>query len=225
VHNVQIVDGKRARKGNASRRVFTVPNPSQPMSSPVSPVSPDPNPPVPNVPAAPDHAGLERIDPATVSKMGSMTYDREENGYNLEWESRADFKDWLAHEQAAIGIEIRLSKTRRSRAQELYSTCETFRCARNGTGGKSHYVKKTTRERKIESKRIEGGCPCYVQIKTYPYTDTILGKYSHDHSHPTGKDNLKYIRIRVATRDLIEAWVHYGVTDQEIVSDPLLNHD
>jgi hypothetical protein len=154
-----------------------------------------------------------------------MTYDREENGYNLEWESRADFKDWLAHEQTAIGIEIRLSKTRHSRAREVYSTCETFRCAHNRTGGKSHYVKKTTRERKIESKRIEGGCPCYVQIKTYPYTNTILGKYDHDHSHPTGKDNLKYIRIRVSTRDLIEAWVHYGVTDQEIVSDPLLNHD
>jgi hypothetical protein len=189
------------------------PNPSPespPMSSPVS-----------NVPAAPDHAGPERIDPATSSKMGSMTYDREKNGYNLEWESRADFNQWLTHEQAAIGIEIRVSKTRHSRTHELYSMCETLRCARNGTGGKSRYVKKTTRERKIDSKRIEGGCPCYVQIKTYPHTDTILGKYNPDHSHPTGKDNLMYIRIRVNTRELIESWVHYGVTDQEIVSDPL----
>jgi hypothetical protein len=86
-------------------------------------------------------------------------------------------------------------------------------------------VKKTTRERKIESKRIDGGCPCYVQIKTYPDTDTVLGKYSVDHSHPTGKDNLKYIRIRVATRELIEGWVHYGVTDQEIVSDSPFDDD
>ena len=167
------------------------PNPSQsrspPMSSPI-PVSY-------NAPAAPDHAGPEHIDPATSSKIGSMTYDREENGYNLEWESRADFTQWLTHEQAAIGIEIRVSKTRQSKARQaqLYSTCETFRCARNGTGGKSHYVKKTTRQRKIESKRIDGGCPCYVQIKTYPHTNTILGKYDHKHSHPTGKDNLKYI--------------------------------
>jgi hypothetical protein len=186
------------------------------MSSPVSSVV--------NVPAVPDDAGPEQIDPATSSKIGSMAYDREENGYNLEWESRAEFNDWLTHEQAAIGIEIRVSKTRASKSQ-VYSTCETFRCARNGTGGKRHYVKKTTRERKIDSKWIEGGCPCFVQIKTYPHTNTILGKYNRDHSHPTGKDNLKYIRIRVPTRDLIEVWVHYGVTDQEIVSAPLFDND
>jgi hypothetical protein len=180
------------------------------MSSPV---------PVVNALAVPDVA-----DPATSSKTGSITYDREEGGYNLEWESRADFNDWLSHEQAAIGIEIRVAKTRYSKSQ-LYSSCVTLRCARNGTGGKSHYVKKTTRERKIESKRIEGGCPCFVQIKTYSHTNTILGKYNSDHSHPTGKDNLKYIRIRVCTRELIESWVHYGVTDQEIVSDPLIDND
>ena len=187
------------------------------MSSPASSVV--------NLPAVPDDAGLEHIDPtidpATCSKIGSMSYDRQENGYNLEWESRAEFTDWLTNEQAALGIEIRVSKTRASKSQ-VYSTCETFRCARNGTGGKVNYIKKTARERKIDSKRIEGGCPCFVQIKTYPHTNTVLGKYNHDHSHPTGKDNLKYIRIRAPTRELIESWVHYGVTDQEIVSDPFI---
>src|SRR5713101_7232440 len=108
---------------------------------------------------------------------------------------------------------------------ELYSKCETYCCTHNRTGRKSHYVKKTTQEWKIESKQLEGGCPCFVQIKTYPCTNTILGKYNHDHSHPTSKDNLKYIRIRVVTQDLIEAWVHHGVTDQEIVSDPLFDRD
>jgi hypothetical protein len=188
------------------------------MSSPVSSS-------VVNVPAMLDDSGPERIDPATSSKIGSMMHDRKESGYNLEWESRAEFNTWLSHEQAALGIEIRVSKTRESKARQLYSTCETLRCAHNGTGGKSCYVKKTTHVRKIDSKRIEGGCPCFVQIKTYPHTDTILGKYHHDHSHPTGKDNLKYIQIRVCTRELIEVWVHYGVTDQEIVSAPLFDHD
>jgi len=220
----------------ALERVFTAPSPLPPMSSPV--------PSVVNVPAAPDDTGPEHIDPtvsdpavsdpavsdddghdnidpATSSKTGSITYDRKKNGYNLEWESRADFNTWLTHEQAAVGIEIRVSKTRASKSKQLYSTCETLRCARNGTGGKKNYVKKTTREKKIDSKRIEGGCPCYVQIKMYPHTDTILGKYNFNHSHETGKNNLKYIRIRVSTRDLIEDWVRYGVTDQEIVSDPL----
>ena len=84
-------------------------------------------------------------------------------------------------------------------------------------------MKKMTQEQKIESKWIEGGCPCLIQIKTYPHTDIILGKYDHNHSHPTGKDNLKYIRIQAPTRELIEGWVHYGVTDQEIVSDPFFD--
>ena len=176
-------------------------------------------------PAVSDDAVPDNIDPATSSKLGSMDYDRKDNGYNLEWESRADFNDWLTHEQAAVGIKIQVSKTRQSKACQLYSTCEIFRCAHNGTGGKKNYMKKTACERKINSKHIEGGCPCFVQIKTYPHTDTILGKYHPDHSHPTGKDNLKYIWIRVSMCDLMEIWVHYGVTDQEIVSAPLFNHD
>jgi len=196
------------------------------MSSPV----PLPAPSIADVPAVPDDADPEceesdTIDPAISSKMGSITYNREVSSYDLEWESRAEFNKWLTYEQAAIGIEIRLSKTRYSKNNTLYSTCETFRCMRNGTGGKSHYMKKTTWEWKIKSKRIEGGCLCLVQIKTYPHTDIILGKYDHNHSHPAGKDNLKYIRIRAPMRELIEGWVHYGVTDQEIVSDPFFDLD
>jgi hypothetical protein len=172
-----------------------------------------------NVPAMLD------TGPDTPLRMvGSITYDREENSYNLEWETRADFNTWLSHEQKALGIEIRIAKTWLSKAQQVYLTCKTFRCARNGCGGLKPYKKKTMRERKIGSKRIQGGCPCYVQIKTYPNTDTILGKYEFNHSHETGKNNLKYIQIRVSTWDLIEDWVRYGVTNEEIVSDPLCDH-
>jgi hypothetical protein len=96
---------------------------------------------------------------------------------------------------------------------------------RNGTGGKKHYVKKTTCKRKIDSKWIEGRCPCSIQIKIYPYTNTILGRYNANHSHPVSKDNLQYIWIWVSMHALIEDWVHYGVTDLEIVSDPLFDPD
>ena len=44
---------------------------------------------------------------SVVNVPDTITYDRQEGGFNLEWESRADF-----HEQAALGIEIWLSKTR-----------------------------------------------------------------------------------------------------------------
>ena len=193
-------------------------------------MSSSPVPSIADIPAVPDDTGPERadpdaIDPAASTKMGSITYDQEEGSYNLEWESRDDFNKWLTHEQATIGIEIRLSRTYYPKNSSLYSKGEIFCCACNGTGGKKHYVKKTARERKIDSKRIEGGCPCSVQIKMYPHTDTILGRYNPDHSHPVGKDNLRYIRIRVSTRALIEDWVHYGVTDLKIVSDPLFDLD
>jgi hypothetical protein len=58
----------------------------------------------------------------------------------------------------------------------------------------------------------------------YPHTDTILGKYEFNHSHQTGKNNLKYIQIQVSTRDLMEDWVRYGVANEEIMSDPLCDH-
>ena len=199
-----------------TRLYMSLPPPFPTMSSPA--------PSFVNVPAIRDDAGPGQIDPATSTRMGSITYDRD-NGYDIEFESVAEFNHWLSREQAAHGIEIRRHKVERSRTGQLYSTCETYLCARNGTGGKSRYVKKTARERKIDSKRIEGGCPCYVWIKTYPHTSAVMCKYNQDHSHPTGKDNLKYIRIRASTRDQIESWVHFGVTDQEIVSDPLLYFD
>ena len=31
------------------------------------------------------------IDPATSIRMGSITYDRNENSYNIEWDSRDNF--------------------------------------------------------------------------------------------------------------------------------------
>ena len=121
----------------ASEHIFTAPSPLLPMSSPV--------PSVVNVPIAPDNTGPEHInptvsdptmsnptmfnptmsdddghdniDPATSSKPGSITYNHKKNGYNLEWESRADFNTWLMHKQAAIGIEIQVSKTWASKSK------------------------------------------------------------------------------------------------------------
>ena len=184
---MQIVDEYCARRGSTSGCVFmrfytphTIPTTSSPLPSVVV-----------NVPAVPNNTGPKRIDPASSTRMGSITYDQD-NGYNLEWESISEFNIWLSYEQVAHGIEIWRQKIERSKVSLLYLTCETYRCARNGIGRKSHYMKKTAHERKINTKRIDGSCPCIIRIKTYPYTSTVLGKYNHDHSHPTGKDNLKY---------------------------------
>ena len=80
---------------------------------PLSPLPPSPSslsmslpPSVVNVPIMPDDAGADPIDPATLSKIGGIMYDRKEGSYKLEWETSADFERWLTHEQQAIGIEI-----------------------------------------------------------------------------------------------------------------------
>ena len=148
------------------------------MTSPVTSVT--------NIPLPVDTGAINltidpAIDPATSLWMGSIMYDWNKNCYNLEWESRDNFDRWLTNEQDTHGIEIQISKVQHSK--QLYLSSKTFRCTCNRTGGVKHYEKKTTQERKIESKWIEGGCPCYIQIKTYPHTQTILGKYNCNHSH------------------------------------------
>ena len=172
--------------------------------------------------SAPNHSqiGLEcadPIDPATSHLRGSITFDRK-HGFSLEWESKEAFKDWLDNEQTAQSIELRPSKI--EHGSVLYTTNQIFRCTCNGTGGFKAYQKKTTCERKIKSKRIAGGCPCHVQIKTYPHTAIVLGKYITNHSHPIGMDNLKFIRMRDSTREMIASMLRYGKNDKDIVSDP-----
>jgi hypothetical protein len=156
------------------------------------------------------------IDPATSHLLGSIMYDRK-HGFNLEWDSKEAFKDWLDNEQTEKSIDLRPSKIERGSA--LYTTNHIFRCARNGTGGLKPYQKKTTRQRKIKSKWIVGGCPSLVQIKTYPHTSTVLGKYISNHSHAIGMENLKFIRMHDSTREMIARMVRYGKNDKNVVSD------
>ncbi len=114
------------------------------------------------------------IDPITLSRMGSIMDNWEENNYNIEWEFRDNFIRWLTYEQATIGIEIELSRMHHSKNNLLYLACKTYCCTCNKTGGKKDYMKKTMCERKINSKWIESGCSYSIQIKIYPYTNTKI---------------------------------------------------
>jgi len=109
-----------------TRLYMSLPPPFPTMSSPM--------PSFVNVPAIRDDAGLGQIDPTTSTRMESIMYDRE-NSYDIEFESVAKFNHWLSREQAAHGIEIWRHKVERSRTGQLYSTCKTYLCACNGTGG------------------------------------------------------------------------------------------
>jgi len=92
----------------------TIPTMSSPLPSAVV-----------NISTVPDDAGPEQIDPATSTRMGSITYDRD-NGYDIEWESISKFNTWLSCEQVAYIIEIRQQKIKRSKVGLLYLTCKTY---------------------------------------------------------------------------------------------------
>ena len=162
----------------------------------------------------------EPIDPATTRLRGSITYDRE-NGFDLEWESIDEFHQWRENEERAHGIEIRLAHTESSWGSTVYTGSRLWVCSRNGTGGDTHYKRTTDRKSRKEHKRLNDGCPCQVKIKSYPHTLTILGKYTPDHSHLTGKDNLKHVRIWVPTWEHIMELIRLGLMDKEIVRDNL----
>ena len=201
------------------------------MSEPVLPIPDAADAESPTITGAGAHSAHRRsrrpnlVDPATSRHRGSFNWDREHD-FDLEWDSLEEFDKWRENEQRAHGIELRLAHTKRPRGSAepsaVFNWSRLFVCARQGTGGTKIYEKKTNREGK-ESKRIEGGCPCQVRIKSYPHTGTVLGKYTPDHSHPTGKDNLKYVRIRVPTLEQITGLIRLGLTDREIVSDNYLS--
>jgi hypothetical protein len=138
----------------------------------------------------------EPINPATTQLHGSITYDQE-NGYDMEWESMEEFHQWHENKERAHGIELHLAHTISSNGRAVYTASQLWVCSRQGTGGEKDYKRITKRKSRVERKRLSKGCPSQVRIKIYPHTSAILGKYSIEHSHQTGKDNLKHVRIRM----------------------------
>ena len=171
-----------------------------------------------NVASVSEHRNTEPIDPATTRLRGSITHDWE-NRYDMEWESIDEFHEWRENEQGAHSIELRLAHTVSSNGSAVYTASRLWVCSRQGTGGEKEYQRLTDRKTRVERKCLGGGCPCQVKIKIYPHTPTILGKYAPNHSHPTGKDNLKHVRIRVPAREHIMELIRLGLMDKEIVHD------
>ena len=164
----------------------------------------------------------EPIDPATTRLRGSINYDWE-NGHDTEWELMEEFHQWRENEERAHGIELRLVHTVSSNGSAVYTASQLWVCSRQGTGGEKNYKRTTERKSRVERKRLGEGCPCQVRIKIYPHTPMILGKYSPEHSHQTGKSNLKHVRIRVPAREHIMELIRLGLMDKEIVRDYILS--
>ncbi|KAF9515670.1 hypothetical protein BS47DRAFT_737869 [Hydnum rufescens UP504] len=112
--------------------------------------------------------------------------------WNKQWPSHDIFLVWLANES-------------------------------KGSGSEKKYTKKhPQRSRKVETKRIPGGCTCSLAIKTYGDTPVVLGSYKPQHCHKIGHLNLMYTRIpKVACETIIKMLregIHASIVVEKIQS-------
>ncbi|KAI0040579.1 hypothetical protein FA95DRAFT_1502627 [Auriscalpium vulgare] len=126
-----------------------------------------------------------------------------------------EFDQWRQDEERAQVIELRKVKTQQGDGT-LWLEKVTFICSRQGTGGKSRYVKKfPDRERKQDSKRT--GCSCTLIIKTYPHTGVICGRYQREHNHPVGAKNLTFTHLSNHARVTIADMLRRKIRPDDIV--------
>jgi hypothetical protein len=132
----------------------------------------------------------------------------------MKWACIADFDAWRKEEQLTKSIEFILSSTKTGKW--LWTKRWTYVCSRQMSGGQKEYEKKHPDwQRKIDSKKI--GCRCQIEIKHYPHTLAILGRYAEEHSHKIQLANVAYTRLSQAARDQIKVMLKQKVDQKEIV--------
>ncbi|KAJ7585802.1 hypothetical protein C8J56DRAFT_749722, partial [Mycena floridula] len=140
--------------------------------------------------------------------VGSFGYDSE-HGYDLEWDNMIEMEEWLHRQQQSRGFELKLKDTQINIPTPQNPVCHWSKtryyvCPRQGTSGSSHYTKKNPdRTPKVPGKRVTGGCPCRLTIKSYPGTHKVLGRFIDKHSHQIGQDNLIYMNISPHIREKV----------------------
>ena len=153
--------------------------------------------------------------PATSRRRGSFIWDREKGGFSLEWANLAEFDLWRQMEERLSCINFIASTSRPGGI--LFSHKQRFVCGRQNSGGGNPYEKKhPERQRKIATKK--SGCRCYVIIKQYHHTSTVLGRYVDKHDHEIGAANIAYTRLSGTARERIKTMLNRKIDRREIVS-------
>jgi hypothetical protein len=161
------------------------------------------------------------IDPATSERLGSITHDRQKRRPTHEWGSLEEFHAWRTSEERDHGIELRLSGRRRSDGP-IWHESRIYRCSRQGTGGKTKYVRKLKYRPRL-SKRT--GCRCRVIVKTYHHVSTVLGWYRTEHDHATGVANFIFTRLPDSTRAYALNLLRRDMSAKEVASNmELIRH-
>jgi hypothetical protein len=147
---------------------------------------------------------------------GSFEHDQESAGYDLSWGSLAEFNVWRQEQKRADAIDLCLTNT--TVGVQHFSWRRIYRCSRQGSGGIKPYDKKyPDRSRKIGPKYI--GCRCKVDVKAYPGTNVLLGRYLRTHSHPIGMGNIVHTRLSETTKGKVKALLQQEVQRSAIVRD------
>jgi hypothetical protein len=149
-------------------------------------------------------------------------YDKDLSGgvYSLTWDSLQDMMEWKKKEEAEKCIELRKKDlvVNKATGMKKWLSKHIYVCAQQGTGSKSKYDKKHPNwNRKVPSKRLETGCKCRLVVRTYPNTDKVLGKYTGDHGHAIGMENIRFTRLSDDTRLKIADLLRMGVSSENIV--------
>ena len=147
---------------------------------------------------------------------GGFQYDQEFAGYDLSWGSLAEFDAWRQDQKSADTIDLVMCLN--ESGSKHFSWRRVYWCSRHGSGGIKPYDKKyPDRIRKFGTKRI--GCPCKLDLKAYPGTNVLLGRYLKTHSHPTGMGNIVHTRLSEKTRRKVRELLELHVERSAIVRD------
>jgi len=154
---------------------------------------------------------------ATLRRVGSFNWDREQGGFTCEWANLAEFELWRHVEECASSIELVASTSWTRADRKLWSRRQLFVCRRQDSGGgRTYQMKNPDRGRTIPSKKT--GCRCEVLIKQYLHTSTVLGHYVADHDHEIGAANIAHTRLSGTTRERIKTMLIQTIDRREIVS-------
>jgi len=151
---------------------------------------------------------------AASTRRGSFNYDWEHGDFPLEWSDLTTFNAWHQEEELCYSIELITSRVR-SRGT-LWTQNWLYVCScQLSRGWKEYEKKKPDWNRKIGSKKT--GCCCYIIIKLYPHTNTILGNYRNAYNYEVSLANIAYTWMSGIAQEQIKLMLVQKVDHKEIV--------
>lgn len=114
-----------------------------------------------------------------------------------EWNSLDEFYMWRMIEELDHGVELHLVRRKYSSGNGRWRENRTYVCSRQGTGGKSKYIRKKHDD---GIKTRSTGCRCRLVIQIFHHVPTVLGWYKAKHNHHTQVASPMFTRLRESTR-------------------------